>query len=58
VNPCVERIFGTIGTMTAKASRSRCTWAENDPLLRDYHDAEWGVPVRDRRALWELLMLE
>ena len=44
--------------MTAKASRSRCTWAENDPLLRDYHDAEWGVPVRDSRALWELLMLE
>nr|WP_249680732.1 DNA-3-methyladenine glycosylase I [Roseococcus pinisoli] len=27
-------------------------------MLRDYHDAEWGVPVRDSRALWELLNLE
>ena len=44
--------------MTAKAPKSRCAWAESDPLLRDYHDAEWGVPEHDSRALWELLMLE
>ncbi len=44
--------------MTSKASQSRCSWAESDPLLRDYHDTEWGVPQRDSRALWELLMLE
>jgi DNA-3-methyladenine glycosylase I len=37
---------------------SRCAWAESDPLLRDYHDTEWGVPQRSSRALWELLMLE
>ncbi len=43
--------------MTTKI-RSRCAWAESDPLLREYHDTEWGVPVRDSRALWELLMLE
>jgi len=36
----------------------RCTWAESDPLLRVYHDEEWGVPVRDGRAMWEMLMLE
>jgi DNA-3-methyladenine glycosylase I len=36
----------------------RCSWAENDPLLRDYHDKEWGVPERDSRALWEALMLD
>ncbi|MGC2402794.1 MAG: DNA-3-methyladenine glycosylase I [Acidobacteriaceae bacterium] len=36
----------------------RCAWAENDPLLRTYHDEEWGVPLHDSRALWELLMLE
>jgi DNA-3-methyladenine glycosylase I len=36
----------------------RCAWAESDPLLRDYHDHEWGVPQYDSRALWELLMLE
>ena len=36
----------------------RCAWAENDEVLRVYHDEEWGVPVRDSRALWEMLMLE
>ncbi len=36
----------------------RCHWAESDPLLRAYHDEEWGVPQLDSRALWELLMLE
>jgi len=36
----------------------RCSWAESDPLMRAYHDHEWGVPESDSRALWELLMLE
>lgn len=36
----------------------RCIWAESDPLMRDYHDQEWGVPQRDARMLWEMLMLE
>src|SRR5579871_3077296 len=36
----------------------RCPWAENDPLLRAYHDEEWGVPERDSRALWEKLVLD
>lgn len=36
----------------------RCSWAESDPLMRAYHDAEWGVPERDSRALWEKLMLD
>ena len=36
----------------------RCAWAEHDPLLRAYHDEEWGVPERDNRALWEKLMLD
>lgn len=37
---------------------TRCSWAESDPLLRTYHDEEWGVPVHDGRLLWETLMLE
>ena len=37
---------------------SRCAWAERDPIMRAYHDEEWGVPVRDDRMLWEMLMLE
>ncbi len=38
--------------------RGRCSWAENDPLMAAYHDEEWGVPQRDSRMLWEMLMLE
>ncbi len=38
--------------------KPRCTWAESDPLLRAYHDEEWGVPIRDASTLWEFLMLE
>jgi len=36
----------------------RCAWAESDPVMAAYHDTEWGVPIRDDRALWEMLMLE
>jgi DNA-3-methyladenine glycosylase I len=37
---------------------TRCTWADSDPLLSQYHDEEWGVPEYDSRALWEKLMLD
>ncbi len=36
----------------------RCSWAGDDPLMRAYHDEEWGVPQHDSRMLWEMLMLE
>src|SRR3954466_10652873 len=36
----------------------RCAWANGDPLMGVYHDEEWGVPQRDPRMLWEMLMLE
>jgi DNA-3-methyladenine glycosylase I len=36
----------------------RCPWGTNDPMMTDYHDREWGKPVRDGRALWEKLMLD
>ena len=35
----------------------RYAWADN-PLAIDYHDREWGVPVRDDRRLFEFLVLE
>jgi DNA-3-methyladenine glycosylase I len=41
-----------------KPGKVRCGWAESDAGMRAYHDEEWGVPERDGRALWELLMLE
>jgi len=33
-------------------------WCEGFELYREYHDKEWGVPVREDRALFELLILE
>lgn len=36
----------------------RCPWCECFDLYRQYHDEEWGVPCRDDRALFELLILE
>lgn len=36
----------------------RPRWAATDPLLREYYDTEWGVPVRDERGMFERLSLE
>lgn len=36
----------------------RCPWSEGFDLYREYHDLEWGVPLHDDRALFELLILE
>lgn len=36
----------------------RCSWAGPDPIYFEYHHSEWGVPLRDGRALWEMLILE
>jgi len=37
----------------------RCAWAgASDPLMLEYHDREWGVPVHDDRTHFEFLILE
>lgn len=36
----------------------RCAWAGDDPLMRRYHDEEWGAPVHDDRRWFEMLVLE
>ena len=37
----------------------RCGWVKmNNPLCVAYHDEEWGQPLHDDRALFELLCLE
>jgi DNA-3-methyladenine glycosylase I len=41
-------------TLTVK----RCAWALSSQQYLDYHDKEWGVPVRDDRKLFEMLILE
>ncbi len=38
--------------------KQRCWWPGDDPLYQQYHDEEWGVPVRDDRKLFEFLILE
>ena len=43
--------------MTARAV-IRCGWCGDDELYVRYHDEEWGVPLRDDRALFEFLVLE
>ncbi|WP_372906765.1 MULTISPECIES: DNA-3-methyladenine glycosylase I [Kocuria] len=37
---------------------ARPRWAAADPLLREYYDTEWGMPVRDERGLYERICLE
>jgi DNA-3-methyladenine glycosylase I len=44
-------------TPDRQGAAKRCGWAKTD-LSIAYHDAEWGVPVHDDRALFEFLVLE
>ena len=36
----------------------RCGWVGTEQIYTEYHDAEWGVPEWDSRALWEKLILD
>lgn len=36
----------------------RCHWCSDDALYIHYHDTEWGVPSRDPKHLFEMLILE
>ena len=38
--------------------KKRCKWSEFDPLSKEYHDKEWGVPVHNDRKLFEFIILE
>jgi DNA-3-methyladenine glycosylase I len=46
------------GLVLGDDGRRRCAWGSGDPLYVDYHDQEWGRPLRDERALFELMCLE
>ena len=46
------------GVVVGDDGLARPPWAATDPLLRDYYDTEWGLPVRDERGLFERLSLE
>ena len=36
----------------------RCAWPSNDPLMMEYHDKEWGVPVHDDNKWFEFIVLD
>jgi DNA-3-methyladenine glycosylase I len=43
---------------STEANLTRCSWVGDDPLMLQYHDKEWGVPVHDDRRLFEFMLLE
>src|SRR3954471_15575052 len=45
-------------TVKGTDGKPRCGWASADPLYEKYHDSEWGRPLKDDHALFELLTLE
>jgi DNA-3-methyladenine glycosylase I len=46
------------GTVMGDDGLARPPWAATDPLLREYYDTEWGLPVRDEQGLYERISLE
>lgn len=46
------------GAVLGEDGLRRAPWAVHDPLLREYYDTEWGMPVRDETGLFERLVLE
>ncbi|MEN3345056.1 MAG: DNA-3-methyladenine glycosylase [Arthrobacter sp.] len=46
------------GSIIGDDGLARPAWAAVDPLLRDYYDHEWGMPVRDEQGLYERISLE
>ena len=41
-----------------KKALIRCAWPADDPLMIEYHDTEWGVPVHDDLVHFEYLVLD
>ena len=50
--------MATDGLAPGPDGRPRCKWGVSTPDYVDYHDREWGFPVRDDRRLFEKLCLE
>ncbi len=58
-NP-VSRFFSESSSFMKNnlSEKKRCGWCKNDPLYIEYHDLEWGVPLREDQKLFEMLILE
>ncbi len=47
-----------LNLMKSSDKKTRCPWCLSHPIYVQYHDEEWGVPVRDDCKLFEFLILE
>ncbi|KRE83427.1 MULTISPECIES: DNA-3-methyladenine glycosylase I [unclassified Arthrobacter] len=46
------------GVIIGEDGLARPAWAASDPLMRNYYDQEWGLPVTDEQGLYERICLE
>ena len=46
------------GVVLCKDGLARPAWAAVDPMLREYYDTEWGMPVHGEQAIYERISLE
>jgi DNA-3-methyladenine glycosylase I len=37
---------------------TRCGWCLGHPVMREYHDMEWGVPLHNDRKHFEFIILD
>jgi len=44
--------------MSKKKAATRCQWTQDHPLMNEYHDTEWGVPLHDDRKHYEFMVLD
>jgi DNA-3-methyladenine glycosylase I len=54
----VETATPNAALVTGDDGLARPVWASADPLMREYYDTEWGMPVRDEHGLYERISLE
>jgi len=47
-----------MGPVVGEDGVARCPWGSGPGVMRDYHDTEWGNPVRGESAYLERLTLE
>ena len=48
----------SLGLVRGDDGLLRCSWGAASEIYREYHDSEWGRPVRDADALFEKVCLE
>ncbi|QIZ38394.1 DNA-3-methyladenine glycosylase I [Saccharopolyspora sp. ASAGF58] len=58
MSPAAADTTTDAGVVIGEDGLARPPWAARDPLLREYYDTEWGMPVRGEQALFERISLE